>query len=73
MPSGSPDPRQLGYYYALAQIGVEMVAPIGLGWLVDRWLGWFPWLTVAGAVLGLLLGFVHLIVLVNRPPKDGEQ
>lgn len=70
MPSGFPDPKQLGYYYALAQIGVEMAAPIGLGWLLDRWLDWFPWLTSTGAILGLALGLIHLVMLVNRPPND---
>jgi hypothetical protein len=70
-----PDSRQLGRYFALAQVGLEMAAPIGLGWLIDGWLGWFPWATVSGAVLGLVGGMYHLIVMLNQPdpPEQGPQ
>lgn len=61
-----PDPRQLTRYFTLAQVGVEMAAPIGLGWLLDNWLGWFPWVTISGAVLGLVGGMYHLIVVLNQ-------
>ena len=35
-----PDSREMGYYFALAQIGLEMVAPMGLGIGLDYWFGW---------------------------------
>lgn len=67
--------RELGYYYALAQVGFEMAAPVGLGWWVDDRFGFFPWLTVIGTMLGLALGVTHLLLMVARhdrdqPPRD---
>lgn len=73
-----PDRKELGRYLALSQIGLEMVAPIVVGLLLDRYLGWTPWALIAGAVLGLCMGFVHLVHLLNtqdaqdRPRSDRE-
>ena len=61
----SPDPHP-GRATAMAQIGFEMAAPIGLGVVLDRWLECSPWLTVVGAVVGLVGGIFHLVVLANR-------
>jgi F0F1-type ATP synthase assembly protein I len=66
MPQNPPDLKELNYYYALAQIGLEMVAPLGLGLGVDYYFGCLPWATVTGAVLGFVGGFVHLLMLVHR-------
>ena len=66
-----PDPSELRRYFALSQVGLEMVAPIGVGLALDYYLGWSPWGAVVGAVLGFVGGLAHLIVLVNRP-KDSE-
>jgi F0F1-type ATP synthase assembly protein I len=68
-PTGS---RELGRYFALSQIGMEMVAPIGLGLVLDYWLGWSPWCAVIGAVLGFVGGLAHLIILVNRPKEKED-
>ena len=72
MPQGPPDPRQLGVYVAISQVGLEMVAPIGLGVALDHYLGWTPWATVVGAVVGLVGGIAHLLVLVNRRNGPGS-
>jgi F0F1-type ATP synthase assembly protein I len=72
--------RELGYYFALAQIGLEMVAPIGIGLLLDYWFGWLPWATAACAVLGFVGGMAHLVLMVHqhdaeerrRPPGDAS-
>ena len=64
-----PDPRQLGKYYALAQVGFEMAAPIALGAYLDHSLGWSPWGVVVGAILGLAGGLLHLLALVNQDDK----
>ena len=66
-----PSSRELGYYFALAQIGLEMVAPIVFGFLIDYYFGWLPWFTVAFAVLGLVGGMVHLILMVQQ--HDAEE
>lgn len=74
MAENGPDPRQLGWYYALAQVGIEMVVPIALGWWLDSLLGTAPWLLVVGTVLGPVVGFTHLLALLkHRPPEDGKR
>jgi F0F1-type ATP synthase assembly protein I len=74
MPKGLPDPKELGRYYALSQIGLEMVAPIGIGLVLDYYLHWAPWGAVVGAVIGFVGGLAHLIVLVGRPRnKDSSK
>jgi len=67
---GGADPKEFGYYVALGQVGVEMVVPIGLGVLLDRYLGWEPWATVVGAVIGLVGGFAHLMLVLKRHDSD---
>ncbi|HWG43621.1 MAG TPA: AtpZ/AtpI family protein [Gemmataceae bacterium] len=72
------DRRELGRYLALSQIGLEMVVPIIAGLLVDYYLGWTPWATITGAVLGLCGGLVHLVHMLNKldakdsSPSDRE-
>lgn len=62
---GSQDPKQLGFYFALSQVGMEMVVPVAAGALLDHFLQWAPWGTIVGAVFGLVGGMAHLIVLLN--------
>lgn len=71
MPKGPPDPKELGRYYALAQVGMEMVAPIGVGLALDYYLNWTPWGVVVGAVLGLVLGITHIVSLSNPTTGNG--
>ena len=56
--------------WAAAGAGTELAAGIGLfaglGYLGDRWLGTLPWLTVAGALLGMTAGLYLLIKAVQR-------
>lgn len=61
-----PDRNEMGRYVALGQIGMEMVAPILAGLAADHYLGWRPWGVIAGAVLGLVSGFVHLVHLLSK-------
>ncbi len=64
------DPRDVRRYMTLSQVGLEMVAPIGLGLLVDYLLGSSPWGVILGAVLGLVGGLVHLIRFVSKDDPD---
>ena len=74
MPSGPSDSRrEMGFYFALSQVGLEMVVPVGVGIAVDRFLHWTPWGTVVGAGLGLVVGLVHLVVILNRHDQDGTR
>jgi F0F1-type ATP synthase assembly protein I len=66
MPLGSPDIKKLGYYITLAQVGMEMVIPIGIGVALDYYLKWTPWGVVGGAVFGLVGGIAHLVNLMNQ-------
>ena len=69
-----PDRKEMERYVALSQIGLEMVAPIVVGLLLDYYLGWTPWALVAGAILGLVGAFVHLVHLLNKlDSKDTTQ
>jgi F0F1-type ATP synthase assembly protein I len=73
------DPKEVGYYFTLAQVGLEMVVPLGLGLLLDHYVGWTaPWGLIGGTVLGFVGGLAHLVVLANqqntprprKPPED---
>ncbi len=57
---------------ALSQVGLEMAAPIGLGYLADRLLGWLPVLTVLGAIVGLVGGMAHLVIMQRPDGKEGR-
>jgi F0F1-type ATP synthase assembly protein I len=60
------DRKELGRYLALAQVGLEMVVPIGVGLALDFYLGWTPWGVIGGAVLGLVGGLAHLVHLAGK-------
>jgi F0F1-type ATP synthase assembly protein I len=61
-----PDPREVGKYLAFPQVGMEMVAPIAAGWAVDYYLETGPWGVAVGAILGLVSGLWHLIILAKK-------
>jgi F0F1-type ATP synthase assembly protein I len=67
------DPRDVRRYMSLSQVGLEMVAPIGLGLALDLWLGWLPWGVIVGAVLGFSVGLIHLYVVVSKDDSDSPQ
>jgi len=72
MPHNEPSRREMGRYWALSQVGLEMVAPMLLGWWVDSLLGTAPWLLVSGLVVGSIGGMVHLVILSKdeeTPPR----
>ncbi|MFN4259800.1 MAG: hypothetical protein ACK4RK_10915 [Gemmataceae bacterium] len=72
MQRGPLSPREMGLYMSLAQVGLEMVVPVGIGIALDYYLSWTPWGVVVGAVLGLVVGIVHLIAITNRYNHDGS-
>jgi F0F1-type ATP synthase assembly protein I len=61
------DPKELGYYFSLAQVGLEMIVPVVGGLMVEKYLGCQPWGVVGGAGLGLVVGLIHLVSMSNRP------
>ena len=66
------DPRDVRRYMALSQIGLEMVAPIVLGLVLDHFLGWSPWGVIVGVVVGLTGSFVHLTAVLSKEDKDSS-
>jgi F0F1-type ATP synthase assembly protein I len=66
MPEQKPDPRETGTYFALAQAGLEMVAPLAIGAYLDYLFDWRPWGVVVGAILGFVGGTLHLIVMAQQ-------
>lgn len=66
------DPRDVRRYMTLSQVGLEMVAPIVLGLVIDHYLGWSPWCVIAGAVLGLSGGLVHLVAVLNKEDRESR-
>jgi ATP synthase protein I len=55
--------------------GVEVVSALiagaGLGWLLDRWLGTFPWLFLVFFVVGGVAGVLNVYRLFN--PRGGAR
>jgi F0F1-type ATP synthase assembly protein I len=69
---GLPDPQEMRHYFVLGQIGLEMVVPVLAGLAVEYYVGGRPWGVIAGAALGLIGGFLHLIVLLNRQHDEAS-
>ncbi len=67
------DPKEAGYYFAIGQIGTEMVVPAGIGALLDHYFCWSPWGVIVGAIVGLIGGMGHLLSLLNQRPSDKEK
>ena len=62
--------RDLGSLFALAQTGVEMAAPVGLGLLADNYFGSSPIGVAAGAVIGLAGGLTHMVLMLRRAEQE---
>ena len=62
-----------GKYFALAQCGFEMVAPMILGIYLDKWLNTTPWFTLGSIVLGFVGGIAHMVILSNQIQKDEKR
>jgi ATP synthase protein I len=59
--------RKSGLAYAAAfSLFAAVVSGLGLGWLLDRWLGTRPWLMVVGIVLGAAAGFYELVRATSK-------
>jgi ATP synthase protein I len=48
----------------------NILGGILIGYLLDRWLGTDPWLTIMGIVLGLTGAIIGLIRVLNRLNRD---
>lgn len=58
--------RRGGMAYAAGlAIFFSVLSFMGLGWVLDRWLG-TSWIMVAGIVLGAVVGFYQFIRIISR-------
>jgi hypothetical protein len=64
---------EIGRYAAFAQVGFEMVAPVGLGVWLDVRYDTLPWLTAIGALVGFTGGLVHIFALLKRFEGNGPK
>lgn len=53
-------------YAAAISLFLSVATLLGLGLLLDRWLGTTPWLLVAGIVLGSVVGLYQFVRLTSR-------
>jgi F0F1-type ATP synthase assembly protein I len=61
--------RTLSRLMSIAQVGTEMVVPIGVGFLLDSYVFHTPPIfMIVGAILGFVGGVIHLVAL-NQPKK----
>ena len=59
--------RRAGLAYAAALTLFFTVAVLlGLGYVLDRWLGTGPWLMVAGIVVGSALGLYEFVRITSK-------
>ncbi len=54
------------------QAGVSVAFYLGVGLLLDKWLGTLPWLTLVGAALGIV-GMFSLFVRMNKELNKNSQ
>jgi F0F1-type ATP synthase assembly protein I len=68
-----PDPgsaREVGDGYRYVALGITfglgIVLFMGAGFALDQWLGWTPWLTMAGTLVGSVLSFVNVYAKLEK-------
>lgn len=58
--------RRSGIAYAAGlTIFLTVLSFMGLGWMLDRWLG-TGWIMIAGIVLGSVVGFYEFIRIITK-------
>jgi ATP synthase protein I len=63
--------RKSGVAYAAAiTLFLTVATCLGLGYLLDRWLGTGPWLVVAGIVIGSIVGLYQFVRITSRISED---
>ena len=72
MTEPSHDSLDRRWYAVLATLGVEMVAPIGLGIFLDKQWDTVPWLSLAGVACGFFGGMLHLLWTLQAANREGE-
>lgn len=53
-------------YAAALALFFSVATLLGVGWLLDHWLGTYPWLMVAGIVIGSMLGLYEFVRITSK-------
>lgn len=61
-----------GFRYAGDLLGGVIVG-VGIGWLLDRWLGISPWGLIIFTLLGFSAGVLNLMRSIGLVPKPGSR
>jgi F0F1-type ATP synthase assembly protein I len=75
-----PDPgnqREVGDGYRYVALGITfglgIVLFVGAGYFLDQWLGWTPWLTMAGTLVGSVLSFVNVYAKLEAERRRDQK
>jgi F0F1-type ATP synthase assembly protein I len=75
-----PDPgsqREVGDGYRYVALGITfglgIVLFMGVGYWLDGRLGWTPWLTIAGTLVGSVLSFVNVYAKLEAERRRDQQ
>ena len=70
---GQPHPvaQAMEWVAKITTVGLEMVIPTIAGGYLDRYLGTGYW-KVVGLVIGVVIGFWHLMLMAKAPPQRGQ-
>jgi len=66
MSNGSEQSKLALTLMVITLFSSNILGGILVGYLLDRWLGSDPWLTITGIVLGLASAIIGLIRIMNR-------
>lgn len=65
---------EAGPYLTLGlELGFTMIAWSAIGYLLDRWLGTLPWLTLAGVLVGMVSLFIQLTRAAKRSTPGSQK
>lgn len=66
--------KEAGPYLTLGlELGFTMIAWSVIGYLLDRWLGTLPWLTMAGVVVGMVSLFLQVVRASRRSQERSNR
>lgn len=75
-----PDPgshREVGDGYRYVALGITfglgIVMFMGVGFALDKWLGWTPWLTMLGTLVGSVLSFVNVYAKLEAERRGAKK
>ena len=71
MSNGSEQSKLALTLMVITLFSSNILGGILVGYLLDRWLGSDPWLTITGIVLGLASAIIGLIRIMNRLNRGG--